>query len=79
VSWIRKATEDEVGIMITKAQGRIEELSKALNAMVDSGKITQQEISILNDQIWEATNMLDTAIQHLQPRQELGYHPTGSD
>ena len=75
MSWIRKATAPEVTLTIVKAQGKIEDLSKALNAMVDSGKITQQEISILNDQMWEVSNMLDSAIAHLQPQQDSGYHP----
>ena len=79
MSWTRKATEAEVGVMVAKAQDRIEDLSKALNAMVDSGKITQQEISILNDQIEEAHNMLDAAIRYLQPHQETGYRPLLQD
>jgi len=77
MSWVRHATAPEVELEITKAKERVDGLTKALKAMVDSGKITQQEISILNDQIWEVNNILDAAIKHLEePQAKPEYEPS---
>lgn len=79
MSWVHKATAPEVALMVVKAKGKLDDLSKALNAMVEAGKITQQEISILNDEIWEANNMMDAAALYLQEHSETGHYPIGSD